>query len=300
MYLINRIVNSEKNREFILIENPSKTSYAKIQLKQGASIQELKINNYELIKDMHPLTYPITYASAILFPFANRIKDGSYIFEGERHQLEINEKKLNNAIHGLVYNKTFEVVYKEATETSSTLKLVYHEKEKNRGFPFTYSIYLEYILTNNGLDLNVEIKNTDSKKFPFTVGWHPYFYSKDLVNSYITFKSNRKIELDEQNIAIGSSYFDNNNSFKIGDQFLDDCFKLQSKTVLFLTPSYKLQLKTSEEDSFLQLYTPPLKNSIAIEPTTGVSNSFNNAIGVKVLHPNESYNINWNLKIEDN
>jgi aldose 1-epimerase len=48
------------------------------------------------------------------------------------------------------------------------------------------------------------------------------------------------------------------------------------------------------------LYTPPLKNSIAIEPTTGVSNSFNNAIGVKVLHPNESYNINWNLKIEDN
>jgi aldose 1-epimerase len=76
---------------------------------------------------------------------------------------------------GLVYNKTFEVVREDATETSASVKLVYHENNTSKGFPYTYAIYLEYVLTENTLDLNVEVKNTDSKTFPFTLGWHPYF-----------------------------------------------------------------------------------------------------------------------------
>jgi len=66
-----------------------------------------------------------------------------------------------------------------------------------------------------------------------------------------------------------------------------------------MTPGYILELKSSEKDSYLQLYTPPHKNTIAIEPTTGVSNSFNNGIGLKTLQPNETYTISWNLKIND-
>jgi len=61
-----------------------------------------------------------------------------------------------------------------------------------------------------------------------------------------------------------------------------------------------LSLKSSEDDSYLQLYTPSQKNTIAIEPTTGVSDSFNNGIGLKTLNPNESYSINWSLKIQSN
>ncbi len=50
----------------------------------------------------------------------------------------------------------------------------------------------------------------------------------------------------------------------------------------------------------MQLYTPPYKNTIAIEPTTGVWYSFNNGIGLKTLHSNETYTINGNQKIKDN
>lgn len=49
-----------------------------------------------------------------------------------------------------------------------------------------------------------------------------------------------------------------------------------------------------------QLYTPPHDNTIAIEPTTGVSDSFNNGVGLKTLAPNETYNIGWTLALNNN
>ncbi|OBX27014.1 hypothetical protein A9996_01090 [Gelidibacter algens] len=274
-------------------------SKAKIHLNQGASLQELTLGGHELIKDMSPFAYDTTYASSILFPFANRIKDGSYTFEGISYQFDINEEKLNNALHGLVYNKTFEVIHKEGTETYASVKLMYHEKNESNGFPFTYVICLEYILTETTIDLNVEIKNTDSKPFPFTLGWHPYFLSSDLHNSSLIFDSNLKLQLDKRNITEKIVINENADCFKINNQFLDDCFVLNSKYTVFKTPKYVLTLRTSEEDSYLQLYTPPQKNTIAIEPTTGGSDSFNNGIGLKTLKPGDTYSINWNLNIDN-
>jgi aldose 1-epimerase len=38
---------------------------------------------------------------------------------------------------------------------------------------------------------------------------------------------------------------------------------------------------------------------IAIEPMTGISNSFNNRIGLKVLEPKKSYSLSWNVKLNN-
>lgn len=75
--------------------------------------------------------------------------------------------------------------------------------------------------------------------------------------------------------------------FKVNNQFLDDCFILESNAVLFNMPNYILTLKSSENECFLQLYTPPHPNIIAIEPITGVSDSFSNGIGLKTLNPDD-------------
>ena len=299
MFSINHITIPEVSRGYLELYSPNQASYAKIHLSQGGSLQRLTVNGHELIKDLSPMTYEDTYASAVLFPFANRIKDGRYEFEGNTYQLDINETTLHNALHGLVYNKSFEVVRKDTTVTTASVTLVYHEKNKSNGFPYTYGIYLEYILSENTLDLNVEIKNTDTNIFPFTLGWHPYFFSTDLFNSHLIFDCNKKVELDERNIVIGKFYIENITSFKIGDRFLDDCFILESKTILFIRPSYILELKTTEDDCFLQLYTPPHDSTLAIEPTTGVSDSFNNGVGLKTLHPHETYKIGWTLALNN-
>ncbi|WP_303317875.1 aldose 1-epimerase [Flavivirga abyssicola] len=280
------------------IENLENGVYGKIYLDSGASLQELTLNGIAIIKDLSPLTYANTYASSILFPFANRIKDGAYTFNDKNFEFEINQQEENNALHGLVYNKTFSIVDQETSHDSASILLEYNETELSIGFPYTYTIQLKYIFTSNDLSLNVSVKNTDSKAFPFTLGWHPYFLSDDLFNSSLEFNSSKKIVLGERNITTGVENFELKDIFAIEDKQLDDCWVLDSNKVIFNTPEYKLIIESSAENNFLQAYTPPKLNTIAIEPTTGVSDSFNNHIGLEVLDPNDTYNINWSLKIK--
>ena len=291
MYTINYAKND------IEIQNADQTVFAKICLNDGASIQELKLSGHQLIKDLSPLEYKNTYASSILFPFANRIKAGVYHFEDATFEFPINEEANNNALHGLVFNKPFKVIDQVTTNDKASVTLIYEEKQQSIGFPFTYTIELEYILTETNLDLKVTVTNTDTKNFPFTLGWHPYFLSHNLSESTLTFEASKKMVFNDQMITMDTINNPDASAIKIENKQLDDCWELDKTEVVFSTPNYNLSINSSEKNSFLQAYTPPLNNVIAIEPTTGVSDSFNNKIGLKVLKPSNSYQVIWNLKL---
>lgn len=295
MYKIEHVNGNQFSN--VKIVNTKTKSFAKIVLNEGASLQELSINNTAIIEDLSPLRYDDVYASSILFPFANRIKDGVYNYEGTTYQFEINLKVEHNALHGLVYNKTFKILDETVSEHKASITLGYEELKNSKGFPYTYNIQLIYTLTENELNLNVIVKNTDSKAFPFTMGWHPYFTSEDLYKSCLKFDSNKKLSLDERMITTGVEDYNHNEAFEIKDKKLDDCFILNSITITFETPSYDLEMTASSNETFLQIFTPPRANTIAIEPTTGVSDSFNNKIGLQVLESGESYRVNWGIKI---
>lgn len=290
-------INHNQDLNCLEIKSFDNSLDAKIYLNDGASLQKLTLNNHAIIEDLSPLLYKNTYASSILFPFANRIKDGTYPFEGEIHKFEINEPDNNNALHGLVFNKTFEVIDSNTDANSASVSLEYNETNKSVGFPYTYSIQLDYSFSKNGLTLKTTVKNTSSVPFPFTLGWHPYFVSENLSKSYLKFNSSKKLVFDDRMITSKTEDI-TTSSIKVNDNQLDDCWVLDNTKVIFETPEYNLQMLSSEKNSFLQAYTPPQKNTIAIEPTTGVSNSFNNKIGLQTLASNESYQITWTLKLD--
>lgn len=282
------------------IEGSNKSLYGKIYLNDGASLQELTLNGHNLIQDLAPLGYDTTYASAILFPFANRVNNGKYSFDRKDFQLETNQKEENNALHGLIYNKTFAIIDKNTSEDSASVTFEYIENNKSIGFPFTYSIQLKYTFTKSILSIDVTVKNTDSTPFPFTLGWHPYFISKNLYESSLKFNATQQVEIGDRNITTGIKNISPIETFQIKGQQLDDCWVLKSNQVKFETPEYEFTIWSSAENNFLQAYTPPKENAIAIEPTTGVSDSFNNKIGLQTLNPNTTYNITWKLNIANN
>ena len=296
MYTINHI----KENQVLEIKNTENSVFGKIFLNHGASLQELTILNHAIIQDLSPLNYDTTYASSILFPFANRIKDGKYSFEGIDFQLDKNQLEEQNALHGFVYNKTFSIVNIEALENSAIITLEYIETKKASGFPYTYSIRVIYIFNNDSLSVKVIIKNTDTKIFPFTLGWHPYFISEDLSKSEIVFDCDKKLIIGDRNITSGIEKIKNTGTFKIETKQLDDCWILNSDKVVFQTPKYQLEFSSSAKENFLQAYTPPKENTIAIEPTTGVSDSFNNKIGLQTLEPNKEHSITWKMNINNN
>lgn len=293
-------ISHNRDSNTVEINNVTGSIYGKIKLNEGGSLQELTLNKTPIIQDLAPLPYSSTYASSILFPFANRIKDGAYTFNGKDYKFTINQIEENNALHGLVFDKTFNIIEQKCDHDSASLTLQYTEVNESIGFPYTYSMQLQYVFTKTGLSLKLTVTNTNSKTFPFTVGWHPYFISDNLYDSALRFECNEKLIIGDRNITTGIENIDTVDTFQIKDQQLDDCWILKTNTVVFNTPKYDLTIGSSVDTNFLQAYTPPRLNTIAIEPTTGVSDSFNNKIGLQELKAKESYNITWDLKITNN
>jgi aldose 1-epimerase len=292
-----KIVEVKENKfHFLELKNDDNTVKARISLEEGGRLQQLKFDDVFLIKDQLNFDYKDSYASSILFPFASRIQEGKYSFQEKEYQLDCNESG-KNGLHGLVYNKTFKLIEKVENETNCSVTIGYIEEKESQGFPYTYEIYLTYVLADDKITLSIKVNNTDIKSYPFTLGWHPYFMSDDLTKSTLKFKSDKKVVFDKNLITKEVVDYNGNEVFEIKDQQLDDCFILNSNKIGFKTPSYQIEITTNTEDNYLQMYTPQGFSVIAIEPMTGISNSFNNNIGLQVLEPNESYSLTWSVKM---
>ena len=285
----------EKEQRFLDLKNAVNSTSARISLDEGGSIEGLKFDNEYVIKLQPNFKYKDSYASSILFPFANRIEKGQYSFKEKDYQLACNESG-KNALHGLVHNKQFQLIEKIENINFSSVTICFEEIEEREGFPFNYKIYITYTLSKNKIKIAVKIENTGTNSFPFTLGWHPYFVSKDLYHSSLSFKSNKKIEFDKNLITKGIIKASAEElKIKIQNKQLDDCFILNSNTIKFITPTYQIQIATDQIENYLQIYTPKNSSIIAIEPMTGISNSFNNKIGLQTLEPHNKYELKWTV-----
>ena len=296
MYILEELKIQGLN--YLELTSSDGASKAKISLNQGGRLSHLVFEDIQVLADFNASTYENNYASSILFPFVNRIKDGKYTFNDLKYQLSCNEVNKNNALHGLVYNKTFVCTKKILTLNYASVTLKYKDFGRHLGFPFKFDIELTYTLNKKGIILSVKIDNKDKKNFPFSIGWHPYFYSKNLDNSTLNFSSNKKYVFDNQQIISGTTDLNIEMPFQLKAVTLDDCYPLKTNEIDFLTPEYSFNIASTSKENFLQLYTPEVRNVIAIEPMTGAVDNFNNKIGLQTLQPNETYSMKWLMVIE--
>lgn len=273
-------------------------SKAQLCLNQGGRLSSFVFEDVQVLTDFDASSYKDNYASAILFPFTNRIKDGEYTFNNSKYKLNCNEVDKSNALHGLVYDKTFVCINNVLESDYASVTLQYISDGKMKGYPFKFNIELTYTLCESGIILSINIINKDKKTFPFSLGWHPYFNSKDLDNSTINFESNTKYVFDNQLIISGAIPLDIEMPFQLQGVKLDNGYLLLTNEIDFSSPEYALNLKSTAKENFLQLYTPNQPNTIAIEPMTGAANNFNNKIGLQTLQPNTTYNVKWYMAIQ--
>ncbi|MBN1116952.1 MAG: aldose 1-epimerase [Bacteroidales bacterium] len=254
-------------------------------------------------------TLESSFKGSNLFPFPNRIKDGKYDFNGKIYQLKMNFPQENNAIHGLVFTKKFKVTDKSESDTEATLSIAYSPKENAQGYPFSYTQEVKFSLSQEkGLIVTTSFKNTDSIKIPTGLGWHPYFMLTSKVDDiYIQFPSKNSYEVDSQMIPTGKSesYTKYNKLKQIEDDKFDTCFDVDQlneiASIILKDPSIDGGLEIWQETgnkkfNFLQVYTPPHRNNIAIEPMTCMPDAFNNKQGLIILEPNEKLEVSWGVK----
>ena len=288
-------IKQENNQDFVLISSKENNTFAKICLSEGARVEELIFNTISVIRDPKKINYEESFASSILFPFTNRIKNGKYRHDDKEFSLKLNFQQEKNAIHGLVYNKQFTIINEKYNHHFGQVVLAYSQLKKENGFPFLYSIYITYTLEKDVLRIKIDVKNNGKNTFPFCIGWHPYFNTSNLSESYVTLNTDKKILLDEHKVPVRLKKINPVYKEKIENKSFDDCYLLKENAVYLETPDYKVKLESSTQENYLQLYTPNDKNCIAVEPMTAPSNSFNNKIGLQYLNADEKYQLTWKL-----
>lgn len=248
------------------------------------------------------------FKGVFLFPFPNRLQDGVWNWEGNTYAFPINEPSRQNALHGILHNRKFNVVEISATSEMALIHLTYESKEQDSAFPFLYQIDIEFIITDNeGLAVKTQVTNLSTTIMPFGFGWHPYFSTgSPLDNLILSFPDVVALETDQRMIPTGTKMpyhvFDRPQNF--GKTVLDTGFALNNCDVYkiqILDPAQKLKFSIwlevgLEGYRYAQIYTHPNRISMAIEPMTCMTNALQSLQdGIQFLEPGNSHKIDWGI-----
>ncbi len=236
------------------------------------------------------------FKSSKLSPFVCRLQHGKYRF----HQKEYTIKGFylgEHAIHGLLFNAPFTITHTKSTASEASVIFSHHYKGTDPGYPFSFTLHVKWKLSSgNRLQVFTTATNTHSSAIPFSDGWHPYFRVGDTIDTAtLSFTTNKQLEFSEDLLPTGNIIEDNR--FMVGQKmegiFLDNCFLLDkgSETQHHCTlknETVTLTISPDKHYPYLQIYTPPHRNSIAIENLTSAPDSFNNGIGLLIIEPNHT------------
>ncbi len=264
------------------------------------------IDNYKTADELaHYLSF--SYKGSKLSPFACRIPRGRWSMNETQYEFQ-NRFKDGSAIHGLVYDKSFEVTREFADEGSASVTLRYHYKAEDAGYPFEYICEVKYTLqTRNVLQLETTIINLHHESIPVVDGWHPYFNLGDTIDKYeIMFPSRTMLEFNEALVPTGKLLDDPSfiSLAQLGSREIDNCFVLNqsngSPCCVVYNPRNKLKLNFFASDlyRYLQIFTPKHRDSIAIENLSGAPDAFNNGLGLIMLDPKGSVGFKVRYQVE--
>jgi len=299
----------------IVIEESHGLAYAEIWPEFGFNCLRWKVRNSE--GDLADLLYcdpnweqnPVATRSGhpILFPFPNRLKHGKFTFGNKEYQLPLNESTGTHAIHGFTPKNPWRVVAAEEGDHSGSVTGLFQLSkdlpEAAHLWPADFILRVTYSLSFNGLNVQVQIGNPDTKPLPWGLGFHPYFACPDFpdanVDDFVLRADANTLWQTHEGMPSGRTItlpysLDFRKPYPIGASVLDTLYgDAQPGSLAEL--SYpkapgKLEITATEHFRELLLFTPPHRKALAIEPytcTTDAANLSNEGIdaGWRVLAP---------------
>ncbi|MBC8156202.1 MAG: hypothetical protein H7Z72_25225 [Bacteroidetes bacterium] len=269
--------------------------------------------NYSVIdgfRQDEAIDQDLRFKSAPLIPFPNRLKQGQYTFDGTSYQLPINEPRRGHAIHGLIYNRPMVVEDAQITDQTAQLRLTYSYRGEVAGYPFPFQLTITYSIGEpDGFRCTTTIKNTGSTHLPLGVGWHPYLSLAGGVADWtMTLPRCQVYTVDNLLIPTGTKreYQDFSKPTRLDQVQLNHCFGLMSaesrSEIPFGSPVGDWQLLLWMESGlnqyrYFQLFTPPDRTSIAVEPMSCCINAFTNHDGLIRLEPDETFRAAYGLQL---
>lgn len=286
--------------------------YLEVLTDFGAGLNDLQVRNAngQLVSvidgyrsESEVINYHNTsFKGSKLSPFPNRILDGVYEFNGVKYQLPITEVGANNNLHALLHNQPFEILDQKEYESQAVLTLGYTYNGSEKGYPFGYSLKLTYSFGTEGIAINTEVQNRSDTSIPMGDGWHPYFKFEDLNMVQMQMGTAKRMSSNFGNTLNGHHGFEQSRA--INADALDDCFQVDGEEEFSIRLEDEnaglaieiWQESAENEYNYFQIYTPPSRKTIAIEPVTCMPNAFNTGEGLIKLEPKQVVSMSFGIK----
>lgn len=265
----------------------------------------------------------------IMTPFANRVREGKYFFNGEEHQLQPVPPR-DYVIHGYTSHQLFEI--EKVEKNNKFIKVILSNKSIRpnvyKGYPFSLDVSVMFILSGTKVIIEVTGRNTGEKPLPFFCGWHPYFKTSDkgIEHLILTVDANSNILMDNKYLPLdgGMAYSPIHNhpdlnflpqlteaERTIKGRIIDNCFaNLQfddegiASSILF-DPENSLEITVFQKGGITLVFTGDTlkerkRNSLAIEPMQSLTNTFNRheLINQFTVNPGDANSFHFGFEVQ--
>jgi aldose 1-epimerase len=256
--------------------------------------------------------HPFRSGIPILFPWPGRIADGRFSYRGREIALPINDPTHNCAIHGLIYNRVFQVTRRGPYFVAARLDSR-SDADLTSRWPFPFVLELDYEI-GNGLRFHAALENVGDGPMPFGIGAHPYFHAPldprgTRAAMQVQGHIDRHWHLDKRLLPDGAmeapaGRFDLRQPVTLGSDTFDDAYSLDPKrgerAARLIDPQLKMTLELRASSIFrtLVVYAPPAPNVVALEPYTCGPNAFNRAdAGMLELQPGARFEASFEIRL---
>ena len=287
------------------LHHPTTGTGFSIVPERGANVLHLDFQGKNILDGYHTpeeLEAAKWGKSVLLFPFPNRLDRGRYTWQGHEYQFPINNAATENAIHGFVRDEAFEVDFIFLAKDHASILCSYTYEGQREYYPFPFTLEVEFMIHDDGtFTLEAAVENLHDQPIPIGFGWHPYFQLVEGADAHLMqLPACEKVDINERMIPTGlrTAFPTFQRKKKVGDTFLDNCFRAArpsgSYGMVLESPDSRLTVKASARQfPYFQVFTPPHRASIALEPMSCNVDAFNSGEGITLGVGEE-----WKGKIE--
>jgi aldose 1-epimerase len=281
-----------------------------VLVEVGGGLRTYRVAGAEITDGYAPDELCPAGAGQILAPWPNRIRDGQYTFQGDRHQLPLTEPTRHNAIHGLVNWSRWERT--AGTADSVTLTL---EMPAQPGYPWPLSLQSMWTVGSTGLRAEHTVTNRGASSCPLGFSVHPYLMVPGVPVDRLLLQvpARSRLLVDGRLLPIGaarvsSGEFDFTAPRRIGPIMMDTCFGEVirdpaggSAVVLSTEDGRGARIWADHRFGWWQLYTGDAlaperaRHSVAVEPMTCPPDAFRSGRDLVVLEPGDSWQGSWGI-----
>jgi galactose mutarotase-like enzyme len=245
-------------------------------------------------------------AIPLVHPWANRLAGETYRAAGEDVSLAgltLPHDPNGLPMHGNLFGVEFEVQQANDTRVVATLDYGAYP-DKLRAFPFPHLLTVDARLhPKRGLNIVTRVHPTAEGPVPISFGWHPFLQLPNAPRSEweLRWPVCRHVEVDERVIPTGTRTAQPAQRATIADRTFDDHYALGADRTFSISAGSgstrrTLTLLFDPSYPYAQLFVPPGKEIVAIEPMTAEIDALGRG-AAPIVKPGERFQASFTLAV---